>query len=138
MSNLIPLLAVIALVAVASWLYRRRNGVARTVDVTFTRAQLVELGLPLRGRALLLFTAPGCAPCVTAKAVLDDTAQRHGVAVVVADVTHHHAIAAAEHVYRAPTVFIVDERGHAISRISGVPRDGELDEVLKSADRIAA
>jgi glutaredoxin len=138
MAHPVPLLIVMALVAAASWVYRRTTGVSRSIDTTFTPAQLRELGLPARAAALLLFTAPGCPPCTVAKRVLDDIADRHSVPVIVADVTEHHAIAAQQHVYRAPTVFVVDQRGHAVSRISGVPREGQLDEILKNPERVAA
>ena len=138
MASALPLLLVIAFIAVATLVYRRTTGVARAIDATFSAAQLQELGLPLAEPALLLFTAPGCPPCTVAKRLLDEVGDRRGLPVVVADVTEHHAIAAAEHVYRAPTVFVVDERGHAISRISGVPRHGELEDVLERADLLAA
>ncbi|MPZ73515.1 MAG: hypothetical protein GEU74_09840 [Nitriliruptorales bacterium] len=133
MADAMPLLVVIALVAVASWLYRRTTGVAHAIDVTFGPQQLRQLGLPAHRSSLLLFTAPGCAPCTVARQVLDEASDRLGVPVVVADVTDQHAIAAEQHVYRAPTVFVVDERGHAIARISGVPRHGELDDVLRGS-----
>lgn len=138
MGQVLPLLVVIGLVAVASVWYRRVNGAVQRIDATFGQDELRELGLPVRRPALLLFTAPGCPPCTVAKRVLDEVGGRRSVEVVVADVTDHGAIASAQHVYRAPTVFVVDERGHAVSRISGVPRAGELDEVLTTLVPVAA
>lgn len=130
MNQVLPLLVVVALVAIASLWYRRINGSVRRIDATFGAQDLQALGLPRRQPALLLFTAPGCPPCTVAKRVLDDVGERRGVGVVVADVTDHPDIASAQHVYRAPTVFVVDERGHAVSRFSGVPKVAELDHVL--------
>lgn len=138
MGTIAPLLVVVALVAAASWWYRRRTGVAQRIDATFAAGAMRELGLRPGRPALLLFTAPGCAPCTTARRMLDEVAQRRDVDVVVADVTEHHEIAAEQHVYRAPTVFVVDQRGHAVSRITGVPRDGELDDLLQPRDEVAA
>jgi glutaredoxin len=138
MANPVPLLLVVGLVAAASWLYRRTTGVSRPIDAVFTPAEMRELGLPARAAALLLFTAPGCPPCTVAKRLLDDIADRHSVPVVIADVTEHHAIAAQQHVYRAPTVFVVDQRGHAVSRITGVPRPGEVEEALATPAALAA
>lgn len=138
MGQVLPLVVVIGLVAVAALWYRRVDGAVRRIDATFGEADLRELGLPRRTSALLLFTAPGCPPCTVAKRVLDDVGGRRNVQVVVADVTDHPAIASAQHVYRAPTIFVVDRRGHAVSRISGVPRTSELEEVITTLESVAA
>ena len=131
-TQLLPLVVVVVLIAVVSLLYRRADGAIRRIDATFGPDELRALGLPRRRPALLLFTAPGCPPCVTARRVLDEVGPRHEVDVVVALVTDHPEIAAAQHVYRAPTVFLVDARGHAVSRISGVPRAAQLEHALTS------
>ena len=138
MSQVLPLLVVVAAVGIVSLWYRRSTGTARRIDATFGAEDLAALGLPVRQVSLLLFTAPGCAPCTVAMRVLDDVSQRHGVPVVVADVTEYAAIATAQHVYRAPTIFVVDRRGHAIARVSGVPRDGQVDEVLATSRTLVA
>lgn len=130
--QVLALVVVIALIAVVSLWYRRADGAVRRIDATFDPDEMRALGLPPQRPALLLFTAPGCSPCTTARRVLDELGPRHNVEVVVADVTDHPAIASAQHVYRAPTVFLIDERGHAVSRISGVPRTDELEEALTS------
>ena len=136
--QVLPLIVVVLCVAAAALWYRRANGVAHRIDATFDAEQLALLGLEVGSPALLLFTAPGCPPCTVAKRVLDEVGSRRGIPVVTADVTDHPALATAQHVYRAPTVFVVDRRGHAISRIAGVPRDGELDDVLASVESVAA
>ena len=128
--QLLPLVVVVVLIAAASLWYRRADGAVRRIDATFGPDELRALGLPRRRPALLLFTAPGCPPCISARRVLDEVGPRHDVDVVVALVTDHPAIASAQHVYRAPTVFLVDERGHAISRMSGVPRVADLEQAL--------
>ena len=130
--QLLWLAGVVVLIAVASLWYRRADGAIRRIDATFGPDELRALGLPRRRPALLLFTAPGCPPCITARRVLDQVGPRHDIDVVVAVVTDHPAIAAAQHVYRAPTVFLVDGRGHAVSRISGVPRVADLEQALTS------
>lgn len=131
--QVLPLVVVVALVAAAAWWWRRTDGAARALDATFTGDEVSALGLPARRRALLLFTAPGCSSCAAATRVLDGLSAQHDVAVVKVDVTDHPQIAAAHHVYRAPTVFVVDERARALARISGVPRPGELASVLAPA-----
>ena len=138
MTQILPLLVVIALIGIVSLWYRRATGIVRPIDATFSPADLRELGLAAGAQSLLLFTAPGCPPCTVAKRVLDDVGTRLGVAVVTADVTEHATIAADQHVYRAPTVFVVDRGGHAIARIAGIPRDGELDAVLNPMEDLVA
>lgn len=136
--QVLPLVVAVALVGLAALQYRRRAGTAAATTATFTPGALAELGVRAGAVNFVLFTAPGCAPCGPAKRVLDEAGARHGVAVVVADVAEHHAVATAQHVYRAPTTFIVDEQGRALARISGVPRPEELDRVVAAAEAHAA
>lgn len=136
--QVLPLAAVIVLIAVAAVWIRRREGAAVSTTATFAADHLRELGVRAGTTALVLFTAPGCAPCVPAKRVLDDVARRHDVPLVVADVSTHSDVATAQHVYRAPTTFVVDGQGRALARISGVPRPEELEAVLGGTARAAA
>jgi glutaredoxin len=138
MQQVLPLVVVVALVGVLSLWYRRRNGAATSTTATFSADELRALGVPLRTSAVVLFTAPGCAPCVPAKRLLDEHGARHGIPVVAADVSEHAEIATRQHVYRAPTTFVVDEHGHALTRISGVPRAHDLDQILLAAEALAA
>ena len=128
--QVLPLLVVIALVALGSWWYRRTNGAMRAVDATFTPSQFSALGLPARRPAMVLFTAPGCASCAGAIDLLTGLSSRYDVPLVIADVTDHAEVASAQHIYRAPTTLLIDEQGRAVSRISGIPRSGELDGLL--------
>lgn len=138
MAQVLPLLVVVGIVAVLAVVYRRTNGVAAGTSVAFTPEALRELGAAPGDRTILVFTAPGCPPCGPAKAAAHDAGQRHGVAVAVADVTEHHDVAVAQHIYRAPTTIVVDERGRALARISGVPRPGALDAALAPSHELAA
>lgn len=138
MGQILPLLIVIALVGAVSLWYRHFNGATRAADATFSPSQLRALGVPARRSSLLLFTAPNCASCANAKRVLDDLSNRFAIEVVVADVTEHAGIATAQHIYRAPTTFVVDERGRAVARSSGVPRNDELESVLTRIGRVPA
>ena len=135
--RLLPLLIVIAAVAAFGLWHRRRNGAATQTTATFSTDDLRALGAAAGGTTMILFTAPSCAPCVPAKRILDDVAARYSVALVSADVAEHHAIASSQHVYRAPTTFVVDDRGRALARISGVPRPEELERVFAQAKVLA-
>ena len=133
MERLLPLLVVVAVTVAVSWWYRRSNGAVRSPAATFTAQERRALGVPAGRQSLLLFTSPGCASCAAARQVLDALSQHHDAVVVTADVTDHHAVAAAQHSYRAPTTIVLDQRGHALARVSGVPRQDELAGVLASA-----
>ena len=136
--RVLPLLVVVVVVGVLTLWYRRREGAATATTATFDAVALRDLGVPLRTTAIVLFTAPGCAPCEPAKRVLEEIAGLRDVPLVVADVSEHHAVAAAQHVYRAPTTFLIDTEGRALTRISGVPRAEEVTHVLDGAGSIAA
>lgn len=138
MDQVAPLLVVFGLVAVATLLYRRFDGAPATTSARFSADELHALGVPQTQTAILLFTAPGCPPCVPAKRVLEEVAARHGVPVVVADVSDHHALAAGKHIYRAPTAFVLDEVGRAVVRIAGIPHAIELDKILATPARAVA
>lgn len=127
--QILPLVVVVVLIGAATLWHRRTNGVARAGTATFAPDELRRLGVS-RGPVILLFTSPGCASCAGAKRVLDEVSSRLGLPVVVADVTEHPEVARAQHVYRAPTIFVVDERGRALSRITGVPQARELESAL--------
>ncbi len=126
MGQILPLLVVVAFVAAAAWWYRRAEGAVRDADATFTPSEFRALGLPSRSASLLLFTAPACSSCAVAKRVLGEFSDQHGLPLVVADVTDHADVATRQHVFRAPTTFVIDRSGRAISRMSGVPQDRDL------------
>ena len=136
--QLLPLVVVVALVAAGAAWFRRNNGAAKESAATFSSEDLRRLGVAGGTTTLVLFTAPGCPPCVPAKRVLDEVGARHAVALVVVDVTDHHEVATAHHVYRAPTTFVVDAAGRALARISGVPRHDEVERVLTQMKDLAA
>jgi glutaredoxin len=129
-ADIAPLLAVAGIVGGFSLLLRRRTGTAAPTGELFTSAEASALGLPHGTASLLLLTAPGCPPCEPAKRLLADVGRRHGIPLAVADVTDHGDLAAAKRVFRAPTAFVLDDRGRAVARISGVPRADELERAL--------
>lgn len=130
MNDLTSLVLVIAVVAMLTVLLRRRTGRALATSERFSSEQLSAIGAAGEGSHLVLFTAPGCSPCTAARRVLDEVGMRHGARVLAVDVTEHPDIARDKSVWRAPTVFVVRERGHAVARISGVPRADALEAAL--------
>lgn len=126
MSDVLPLLVVVALVAAASLVLRRRSGLASPDGYSFTPAEMIAIGLEPTRPAFVVFTAPGCSTCGPARALVEEVAARVGVAVAVVDAARQEALAAAHHVLRAPTTFVVIPGGRIAGRIVGVPRASEL------------
>lgn len=131
MNDVTLLLVVVGIVAVAALALRATVGRSRPSDAAFTADELRQIGAAAGRATCVLFTAPGCGPCVPAARVVHSAAERHGAAVVTVDVTEHPHIAEAKGVWRAPTLFIVDAAGRAVSRTSGVPRPDVLDDALR-------
>lgn len=138
MLDILPLLVVVVLIGVASLMLRRRTGVTLVSGERFTTAELAAVGLrDLRG-GFVVFTAPGCSACGPARAVVEDVAARHGLGVVIADAQEHHALVRDHRVLRAPTTFLVGRDGDVVGRISGVPRDAELEDLLTTRAAVDA
>lgn len=142
MTDVAPLLVVVALVAAASLAWRRRSGLARPHDDSFTAADMAAVGVERNRAAFVLFTAPGCSTCGPARNAVNDVAARHDVAVSVVDAARDEALAASHGVLRVPTTFVVLPGGHVAGRVTGVPRASELvgllgDVVSQEADAAA-
>ena len=119
MTRVLVLVAALVVTACLALWWRRREGrVVRGSD-RFTRAQLAALGVPPGASALVEFTAPHCAPCASARRVLDEVAATYNTLVVTADAGHE--VARAHRVLRAPTTFVLAADGAVRGRISGVP-----------------
>lgn len=136
MSEPLALLAVLAVVAVAAALLRRREGAVRPVDGS--TVDLGRLGVPPGTAAFVEFTAPGCASCSRAGHVLRHVvADRTDVVLVTVDVGDQPELARAHGVLRAPTTLLVDAVGEVTHRIAGVP-DVRTATALLDGDRPAA
>jgi thiol-disulfide isomerase/thioredoxin len=133
MLDVIPLLVVVALVAVTAVAMRFRTGVARPDHHVFTPEERAAVGVDTQRPTFVVFTAPGCSTCVPARSLVESEAARHDAAVVVVDAAENETLASAHRVLRAPTVFLVQPDGGIAGRISGLPRDGELAGLLDSA-----
>ena len=129
MLEALPLLVVVALVGVTSVSLRRRTGAARPDAAVFTAAEMARLGFA-HGVTFAVFTAPGCSTCGPAVHVARDAARRVGGGVVVVDAAQHAEVAAAHHVMRAPTTFVVQDDGRILARAAGVPHASELADLV--------
>ena len=132
MNPLLAFVAVLAVVAVITVLLRRADGRLRLASEDVSPAEQVDLGLdPLRW-SLVEFTAPGCAPCVQARTVLDEVAATVDADVIAVDVAEHIDAARHHGVLRAPTTLVIAPGGHVRARVTGVPHATDLRKVLAS------
>ena len=132
MLQTLPLLVVVAVVAVTALALRRRDGVARPDHGWFTAEERGAAGVDARRPTFVVFTAPGCSTCGPARDLVVAAAARSGAAVVVVDASRHEDLAQAHRVLRAPTIFLVHPDGRIAGRISGLPRDEELARLVGS------
>lgn len=133
MTEVSALAAVAALVALAAWVLRARDGRIVATDALIAGPARARLGIPGNAAALVEFTTPSCHSCAAARAVLDDVASRHaGVRVVTADVGEHFDLARAHGVLRAPTTLVVDPGGRVRHRVHGVPDASRLEAALRA------
>jgi hypothetical protein len=114
--RLVLVLALLAALAVARWLYRRW-----VQDVRSDAAPVPRLPAEIvagADRTWVLFTTPWCATC----AVVEDElrAREPGSRVVKVDATRDLALADAFRVRAAPTVLLADGRGDVQARLVGV------------------
>jgi thiol-disulfide isomerase/thioredoxin len=123
--SLTGLLVAVAAIAVATGfglVWRAREGRVRpgSGGCAETLTGLgVEPGVPV---TLLQFSSLYCAPCRSARAVCADLAATvPGVRHVEVDADLHLDAARELHVWRTPTVLVVDGRGRVVGRAVGAP-----------------
>lgn len=135
MSEVVPLLLVVAASVAAALAWRAAQGRVRQVDDRFSGDELRGLGAAPPSWTLLEISAPGCAACRAARSVLDGVAAaRADVAVVVADVARWPQLARDHHVLRTPTTFVIAPDGSVRGRISGVPHAADVLALLWPAE----
>lgn len=128
--RLVVLAVMVGLIAAAALLLRRRDGRVRSVEdgVPFD-----EHGLGVRsGRgALVVITAPGCGACATAWNVLQRVASaRDGVDALAVDLAARPRLVSQLGILRLPTTLVVDTAGTVRHRVSGVPTQAVLADLL--------
>jgi hypothetical protein len=143
--RLVLVLALVATVALAGLVWRRRDGRVREVAPTergddapetaarFGPDQLDAVGLDLEGvrAGAVLLSSPTCAPCATVRRILGElTEARDDVRWVSVEAADHLDLARAHHVMRVPTLFLLDHEGRILARTSGVPARGDLERVI--------
>ncbi len=131
------LVALLAVVAAAGLVWRRRTGRLRTVRQPAARpgepelatAHLAAVGVdPTAHRVTLVqFSSAFCAPCRATKQVLTEvTAMLPGVAHVEVDAESHLDTVRALDIRSTPTTLVVDATGRVVKRAVGLPRKADV------------
>lgn len=157
-SNVVVLIAVLALATVVGLAWRRNNGhfrgapskaaapgsagpdagLSANADADADRAVITaaDIDAPLGATATLVqFSSAFCAPCRATRRVLGEVAAMvPGVEHVEIDAEHHLDLVRRLAVMRTPTTFVVDPEGRVITRASGQPRRAD---VIAALGRVA-
>ncbi|WP_370328319.1 thioredoxin family protein [Euzebya sp.] len=142
MDRLLVLVAVVALATVLAAARTAWDGRVRPTRATASSgarppgeaADVVAVVQPTTPLVLVELTAPSCAACATARAVLDEVATEHAdVSVVALDVADAVDLARRHRVLRAPTTLVVGADGTLWGRVSGVPDATALAELVARA-----
>ncbi len=129
MAGLITALGVLAVATGAGLWWRRRDGrlrpVARVAAVPDDLAALgVLAGTPV---TLLQFSSAFCAPCRVTRQLCAAVAERfEGVRHVEVDAEAHLEAVRRLHVWRTPTVLVVDRTGTVVQRATGTPTRAQV------------
>lgn len=109
-------------------LYRSRRG------PTIARLAVDDLGLELMAGccAFVLFSTDTCAPCKTARRVIEEAAARSNglTEVVTIDALARSDLAIRYDVRTVPTVFLITASGHVAKRWRDVPEISDARSVL--------
>ncbi len=137
----LAIIAVAALVAVSFGLYRRQvdGRFVAHADATPTTWDHVAAAAPSAQRGeratLVQFSSAFCAPCRTARVVLDDVAAHEtGVHHVEIDAEKHLDLVRTLDVRRTPTTLILDAAGHELLRAAGAPQKRQVLAAIAHAE----
>lgn len=128
MTGLWVALGTLAAAVVLGLAWRARQGRIRhrvTALPPAVQACLDEAG-PFDGLTLLLLTAPTCARCPQARAVLDSLVAARPVRRLELDLGAHPTMARDLGVHSTPTTLAISRSGQELARVVGVPRRREL------------
>jgi thiol-disulfide isomerase/thioredoxin len=123
--------AVLALIAVATWTWRRREGRFSEAGGVFDRA---ALGLAPRERpsaVMVEFSGEHCGSCRTLEGRLEKLAgEIPDVRIVNVKVEEQPALAERYDVRRVPSLFVTDPNLQIVWRASGLPSEDAIRQVL--------
>ena len=112
----------------------RRVSSAEVIDLRKLRA--TSNGLPVteygKKATLVQFSTEYCGQCPGVKRTLSQLAYRTGgLAFAEVDITERLDLAAHFSISQTPTVFLLDDTGHVIYRVGGIPKMNQLTDELQ-------
>ena len=112
----------------------RRVSSAEVIDLRKLRA--TSNGLPVteygKRATLVQFSTEYCGQCPGVKRTLSQLAYRTGgLAFAEVDITERLDLAAHFSISQTPTVFLLDDTGHVIYRVGGIPKMNQLTDELQ-------
>ena len=112
----------------------RRVSSAEVIDLRKLRA--TSNGLPVteygKRATLVQFSTEYCGQCPGVKRTLSQLAYRTGgLAFAEVDITERLDLAAHFSISQTPTVFLLDDSGHVIYRVGGIPKMNQLNDELQ-------
>lgn len=138
--NRLAILAlVIALAALAGYLWKRNAGKTRAVSegikVDLRELQATKDGSPVtkfgEKMTFLQFSGQYCSQCPPTARVLGQLAARTPGAIhIEVDITNRLDLAKKFNVMQTPTTFVLDKNGKVTSRIAGAPNTTTLESEL--------
>lgn len=125
MAGLVSALGVLAVATAFGLWWRRRDGRLRVEHRP--ASELDGLGVRPGTVTLLQFSSAFCAPCRATRLVCAQVAARfEGVEHIEVDAESHLEEVRRLHVWRTPTVLVVDRGGAVVHRATGTPTSAQV------------
>ena len=137
---MIATLGLLLAAVIGGTLYRHLQGKGRRVSSTevidLRKLRATSNGLPIteygKKATLVQFSTEYCGQCPGVKRTLSQLAYRSGgLAFAEVDITERLDLAAHFSISQTPTVFLLDDSGHVIYRVGGIPKMNLLTEQLQ-------
>ena len=130
----VVLVAVLAVATVFGGWWKRRSGQVRR-ERAGELVSVSDVGGELGSRVTLLqFSTSVCQPCRVTRGVLAQIATEvDGVRHVEIDAEVRLDLVRRLNVLRTPTVFVLDEAGRVVNRVSGAPRRADMLAAVNAA-----
>jgi len=142
-TSLIATLGLLLAAVIGGTIYKYLQGKGRRVSsaevIDLRKLRATSNGLPVteygKKATLVQFSTEYCGQCPGVKRTLSQLAYRTGgLAFAEVDITERLDLAAHFSVSQTPTVFLLDDTGHVIYRVGGIPKMNQLtDELQKLA-----
>jgi thiol-disulfide isomerase/thioredoxin len=139
-TSLIATLGLLLAAVIGGTIYKYFQGKGRRVSsaevIDLRKLRATSNGLPVteygKKATLVQFSTEYCGQCPGVKRTLSQLAYRTGgLAFAEVDITDRLDLAAHFSISQTPTVFLLDDTGHVIYRVGGIPKMNQLTDELQ-------